>query len=98
MKITDQVPLCKPKHDTKGRPIIKLPWDSSSLKRKRKAKDAKWENFDKFATSENLNLALQKQLEYENSERQAKIKYERKIRHLTYYVFVVCFRKAAINK
>ena len=58
---------------------VKLPWDSSSLKRMRKAKDRAWGEFDIEPTSANLNVASTKQLIYENEELKAKVGYEKKI-------------------
>ena len=58
---------------------VKLPWDSSALKRMRKNKVKSWEMFDIEPTSVKFNIAISKQLIYETEETKAKIKYEKKI-------------------
>ena len=57
----------------------KLPWENSSLKRRRREKDKFWSSFDDTPSPENLSLALDRQNKYEKSEISAKVKYEKKI-------------------
>ena len=56
-QISEKVPKSKIKTSNNGDIISKLPWDCSSLKRRRKQKDASWSNFDNNPTAANLNIA-----------------------------------------
>ena len=58
---------------------VKLPWDSSALKRLRKKKEKAWKQFDHDPTIVNLNFASSTQLVFENEEVKAKVRYEKKI-------------------
>ena len=58
---------------------VKLPWDSTALKRIRKNKDKAWTVFDADPTPANLYFANSKQGIYETEEVKAKLKYEKKI-------------------
>jgi hypothetical protein len=58
---------------------VKLPWDTSALKRMRKNKDKAWTDFDIEPTNINLSNASSKQLIFEKEEVKAKIRYEKKI-------------------
>ena len=78
-QITEKVPKTKIKCSKNGEIIAKPPWECSSLKRKRKQKDKSWGNFDSNPTSENLNIALQKNKEYEKCESQKILQHENKI-------------------
>ena len=59
-----------------------MPWSNSALKRNRKSKDKMWAKFDLDPTTENFNIALSKQGQYELCEVSAKVKYERKITNI----------------
>ena len=78
-KISEKVPKSKLKCSKKGEIISKPPWDCSSLKRKRKDKDTSWRSFDNNPTPENLNVASQKQKEYETLETKCILNHENKI-------------------
>ena len=58
---------------------IRVPWDCSSLRRKRRKIDKQWAIFNESPSPANLNVALAYQLEYQETEISAKIKYEKKI-------------------
>ena len=78
-KISGKVPKSKLKCSKNGDLVSKPPWDCSSLKRKRKEKDSSWKKFDSDPTSQNLNVASQKQREYEQLEKKSILKHENKI-------------------
>ena len=75
MEITSQIPV---KNNTNGQKTH-VPWNSSSLKRKRKEKDRQWAFFNDNPTHTQLNIALSKQSEYEKKELDAMRKYETKL-------------------
>ena len=77
-QISEKVPKTKVKVSKNGDIISKPPWDCSSLKRRRKQKDAFWHNFDDNPTATNLNLACQKQTEYEKHEKKVLLAHENK--------------------
>ena len=58
---------------------VKLPWDSSALKRMRKNKDKAWTVFDADPSNANLCFANSKQGIFESEEVKAKLRYEKKI-------------------
>ena len=76
--ITDKVPTSSLKTTKGGEILQRLPWDCSSLVRKRKCKDAAWTEFDKDPTMVLFNTASFEQMRYQNAEVKAKMKYERK--------------------
>lgn len=78
-QISGKVPKSKIKCSKNGEIVGKKPWDCSSLKRKRKEKDSLWRNFDSNPTSENLNIASQKQSQYEKHETKIILAHETKI-------------------
>ena len=55
------------------------PWANSSLKRCRKKTDKCWYIFDNNPSSENLNVALNQQGQFESKSFKCKVNYERKI-------------------
>ena len=61
-----------------GRPV-KLPWDSSTLKRLRINKDKAWTAFDVAQTIENFNYAMNREQIYDDEHIKLKINYEKKI-------------------
>jgi hypothetical protein len=79
LQISEKVPKSKIKLSKNGDIITKPPWDCSSLKRKRKQKDATWKVFDNNPTAENLNVANQKQKQYEEHETKKILEHENKI-------------------
>ena len=74
-----KVPKSNIKCSKNGDIIAKPPWDCSSLKRKRQQKDTLWRNFDNNPTSENLNIASQKQKQYEQHETKKILEHEKKM-------------------
>ena len=58
---------------------VKLPWDSSKLKRMRRNKDEAWMTFDTNPTNANLCFANCKQGIFEKEEIKAKLRYEKRI-------------------
>jgi transposase len=78
-QISTKVPKIKIKCSENGEIISKPPWDCSSLKKRRSQKDASWRNFDINPTSVNLNIALQKNKEYEQHEAKKILQHENKI-------------------
>ena len=56
-----------------------MPWINSSLKRAVRAKNKAWNIFRDFPNIDNLNLALTKQANFEHSEVNAKLRYEKVI-------------------
>ena len=79
MQISSNVPKSKIKCSKNGDVIDRPPWDCSSLKRKQIQKDISWRNFDSNPSSEKLNIACQKQNQYETHETQKILEYENKI-------------------
>lgn len=79
IQISSKCPKSKIKCSTNGDIVTKLPWDCSSLKRDRKKKDIAWRNFDHDPSSINLNLALQKQGQYDKKQHEKVKEYENKI-------------------
>ena len=77
--ISEHVPKTKLKYSQNGDIISKPPWDNSSLKRKRKQKDLSWRNFDNNPTPANLNIASQRQSEFEIQEKKAILNHENKV-------------------
>ena len=77
--ITDKVPTSSLKTTKGGEILQRLPWDCSSLVRKRKCKDAAWTEFDKDPTIVLFNTASFEQMRYQNAEVKAKMKYEKKV-------------------
>ena len=77
--ISGHVPKRKLKCSKNGDIVSKPPWDNSALKRKRKQKDLAWRNFDNNPTPENLNIASQKQTDFETQERKAVLSHENKV-------------------
>ena len=77
--ILNLVPTVKVKCTKNGVFLTKLPWDCTSLKRKRREKDVAWATFDNAPTSYNLNVALGKQNLYDKKQSQTMIKYENRI-------------------
>ena len=77
--ISDQVPTTNLKTTKGGEILQRLPWDCSSLVRKRKCKDTAWKEFDKDPTTVLFNVASYEQRMYQNAEVKAKIKYEKKV-------------------
>ena len=58
---------------------VKLPWNTSALKRMRKNKDKAWTEFDVNPSDITFSYASSKQNIFEVEEVKAKVKYERKI-------------------
>lgn len=58
---------------------VKLPWNTSALKRMRKNKDKAWDEFDNSPSEVNFSYACSKQLLFEEEEVKAKVRYEKKI-------------------
>ena len=58
---------------------VKLPWNTSVLKRMRKNKDKAWAEFDANPSDVNFSYASSKQHIFEVEETKAKVKYEQKI-------------------
>ena len=79
LQISGNVPKSKLKCSKNGDIIERHPWDCSSLKRKRKQKDKSWRNFDSNPSSETLNIACQKQKQYEMHETKKILEHENKI-------------------
>jgi hypothetical protein len=79
LEIATKCPKTKIKCSKNGDIITKLPWDCSSLKRDRTQKDAAWRKFDSDATSVNLNIALQKQGQYDKKQHKKVLEHENKI-------------------
>ena len=79
LQISSNVPKSKIKCSKNGDIIERLPWDCSSLKRKRTQKDISWRNFDNNPSSENLNIACLKQTQYETHETKKILEHENKI-------------------
>ena len=77
--ISAHAPKVRLKCTKNGEIISKAPWDSTSLKRRRKEKDKAWKIFDNLPTPQNLGLALQKQEEFEKKQIENVCKYEKKI-------------------
>ena len=77
--ITEQVPVSKIKCTKNGEILKKEPWDCSALKRKRKEKDLAWKLFESTPLSQNLNVALHKQGEFEKKLSEKILEYESKI-------------------
>ena len=78
-QITEKVPKTKLKCYKNGEIITKAPWDCTSLKRKRTQKDTSWRDFDSNPTSQNLNIALQRNKDYEEHEAKKILQHENKI-------------------
>ncbi len=76
--ITDSVPL-NPAAKSNSSNNNNMPWINTALKRARKVKEKMWAKFDSNPNSFNLNIALDKQIIFENLETKAKVKYEKKI-------------------
>ena len=66
--ITDKVPSSSLKTTKGGEILQRLPWDCSSLVRKRKCKDAAWTKFDNDPTMVLFNTASFEQRMYQNAE------------------------------
>lgn len=79
IEISSKCPKSKIKCSANGDIISKLPWDCSSLKRQRTQKDIAWRKFDNEPSSINLNLALQKQGQYDRKQHEKVQEYENKI-------------------
>lgn len=77
--IANQVPNSKIKCTKNGDIVKKDPWDCTALKRKRKGKDSAWKSFENVPTSQNLNVALHKQGEFDKKLSEKIIEYENKI-------------------
>ncbi|NQZ52424.1 MAG: reverse transcriptase family protein [Moritella sp.] len=77
MMISDEVPDSTTYSNSSK--SLNMPWCNSSFKRHRKAKDKCWAEFNDNPTSENLNIALEKQQTFEKVSNNAKIRYEQKI-------------------
>ena len=77
--ITEHVPTSKIKCSKNGDIIKKEPWDCSALKRKRKEKDNAWKLFENIPISQNLNVALHKQGEFEKKLSEKILNHESKI-------------------
>ena len=75
----DQVPETVVKFDKCGNRLVKLPWDTSKLVRKRKEKVKAWKQFEKEPTMVNYHYSMSKQDEFSKAEIKAKMKYEKKI-------------------
>ena len=80
--ISAHAPKSKLKSTKNGDIITKVPWDCTALKRKRKEKDQAWKNFENSPLSQNLNMALHKQGEYEQKQTEKIIQYEKNIVHV----------------
>ena len=80
--ISDRVPTTHLKTTKGGEILQRLPWDCSSLVRKRKCKDLAWKDFEKDPTMVMFNTAEYEQRMYQNAEIKAKIKYENKVTKL----------------
>ena len=78
-QITEKVPKTKLKCSKNGDIITKAPWGCNSLKRKRTQKDASWRDFVSNPTSQNLNIALQKNKDFEEHEAKKILQHENKI-------------------
>lgn len=78
-QITEKVPKTKLKCSKNGEIVSKPPWECSALRRKRKEKDASWQDFDNNPTSTYLNVALQKNKAYETLECKKILQHENKI-------------------
>ena len=79
LSIADHVPMTDVKCSKNGNVITRVPWDCSSLKRRRKAKDAAWAEFDHNPSPQNLNIALYKQKIFDTEQSRCMINYENKI-------------------
>ena len=77
--ISDHAPKMKLKCNKNGEVISKPPWDCTSLKRKRRCKDKAWKQFDNLPSSENLNVALHVQGEFDTLQSKKVLEYEKKI-------------------
>lgn len=77
--ISANVPKINLKSTKNGDIISKVPWDCTALKRKRKQKDQAWRHFENSPLSQNLNVALQKQGEFDNLQIEKINQYEKKI-------------------
>ena len=80
--ISDRVPTTHLKTTKGGEILQRLPWDCSSLVRKRKCKDLAWKDFEEDPTMVMFNAAEYEQRMYQNAEIKAKIKYENKVTKL----------------
>ena len=79
LSISAEVPKDSIKCFSNGTVISKPPWDCTALKRKRREKDKSWAMFHENPTNLNLNLAMQKQGEFDEKLSKVLIKYEKKI-------------------
>ena len=79
LSISAEVPKDSIKCFSNGMVISKPPWDCTALKRKRREKDKTWAMFHDNPTNLNLNLAMQKQGEFDEKLSKVLIKYEKKI-------------------
>ena len=79
MKVSENVPKIEVKCDSKGTVIQKVPWDCTSLKRKKREKDNAWSIFDSEPIPKNLNFALAKNIEFELKQTKCMVNYEKKI-------------------
>ena len=79
MTYVDQVPETIVKFDKCGNRLVKLPWDTSKLVRKRKEKTKAWKQFEEEPTIVNYHYSMSKQDEFSKAEIKAKMKYEKKI-------------------
>ena len=77
--ILDKVPISKTKITKDGNVKTKSPWERSSLITARKSKDHHWAIFDEHPTSKNLNIALEKQNEFEKKMTKCMVGYEHKL-------------------
>ena len=77
--VSENVPKIEIKCDSKGTFIEKVPWDCTSLKRKRREKEKAWAIFDENPTTKNLNFALYKTTEFQTKQSLCMIKYEKRI-------------------
>lgn len=77
--ISSNVPKSTIKCTKNGDIISKPPWDTSALKRKRREKDHAWSTFDIDPTAAKLNIAMHKQLSFENKQSEAILSHENKI-------------------
>ena len=78
-EITKSAPVVKVKVTKSGTVITKDPWETNSLKRKRREKENAWRLFELNHTNDNLQYALFKGEELETVTRKCMTKYEQKM-------------------